>query len=512
MLSGWNGAALLALIAVFAGSGRALAIPADGVPYPYPVTAPTNPVGTGTWTFGEGASPQVSVAYPALDPKLGRIGGVIFGGGTGYSFLSGVVKTGDATNGGRIATATDTITVSGAGFSIANTTNVFFQCLSAPCVDTTNYRNTPVNLSNSPNSVVRVPGYSGNATDFVNDNKSLYDAATVTVGNTTSISSQLGTLTGYSVTGQYTATYNRSIIPWTTGDIVHGTLQPALVQDGRFEVKPVPQLGFTSAQAAHLSQFDNFNYLVRLTGYNPNAFDPIGSAGCVLYPNICSILAETEIGRTIGQFDGRAGGNQNTDANNPVGADNFDLYWDQTLPTIGTPEQRTERYARFNVNAAGKDNGLYFGDSPDLLKAGRSLTFHVDLVGWDIQTQSYTILSQAFDDPTLSFNWEWLQTMDHDGIGIATAGEADPNGNFGVGLFLGYGTDDATPQQTYASYDRASFPGGGGGGGGGGNGGGGGQPPTDVPEVPSLPLLAGGLTVAWLSRRARPSAGVSPAG
>ena len=236
--------------------------------------------------------------------------------------------------------------------------------------------------------------WTGNATAFVQANQSLYGAQTVTLKMSTVITNQAGTLSGYSVTGPYQANLGRALVPWTTDDVVSGTLKfnpfstaiGAAVGTGQLNVTPKPQLGFTAQQAANLDGFTNFNYIQRYTSTGLAAWNnillPIGSqvaAPTIVYQHDAvgtPLITGTSDPRSVGNFDPlTTGGNSNPliggNPNRP--ADQFDPYWDQTN-VVGGPPNNT-------VFDPATDFWLDFHDRPDLSNVGDFITFQTELVG-----------------------------------------------------------------------------------------------------------------------------------
>lgn len=294
----------------------------------------------------------------------------------------------------------------------------------------------------------------------------------------------------YDVTATSTVSLTFNFRPWTTGDAIATRVDPPTLSQGFMDFTVGANFGFTAEEAAHLSSYDNFNWLVSLTAYCSNI---IGNA---LQLQLCDAThndnakAPTEIGRNIPQFDGQAGGNQNSNSRNPSGADNFDLYFDQV-------QSSNQDRAEFFVGDSRNANGLRFFDQPDLLKAGRVLVFHNELVGWDEADQTWDLLSEEFNETNFAFNWRWIQTGDTatqqcdpaKGItlncGFAVSGGLiDPMLNVGVAELLGFG--DVDPGLFFANVDQGLFemP-----------GGGGGTPPGEgnAPVPTTLYLLLSGL-------------------
>ncbi|MEZ5587978.1 MAG: hypothetical protein R3E46_12975 [Sedimenticolaceae bacterium] len=305
----------------------------------------------------------------------------------------------------------------------------------------------------------------------------------------------------YDVTTTSAVSLTFNFRPWTTGDAIATRVDPPKLSHGFMDFTVGTNFGFTAKEAAHLSNYDNFNWLVSLTAYCSNI---IGNA---LHLQPCDAThndnakAPTEIGRNIPQFDGQAGGNQNSNTRNPAGADNFDLYFDQVL---SSNQDRAEFFVGDQRNA----NGLRFFDQPDLLKAGRVLVFHNELVGWDEADQTWDLLSEEFNDPNFAFNWRWIQTGDTatqqcdpaNGVtlncGFAVSGGLiDPTLDVGVAEFLGFG--DVDPSLFFADIDQGLFeemP-----------GGGGGTPPGEgsAPVPMTVYLMLSGLAGFSVQRRRR---------
>ena len=402
---------------------------------PNPFTPPDMPSGIGTWTFGAGASPSVSVSYPAIDPRAGRIQQIVVGGSTDYSNANVTTVSTLGPNPGTIAFARDTLTATGAGLSATNTNQVTTFCASAPCASQQHFGGN-LGFSNATNLARSIVPYSSNsAADFVAANASLYDAKTVNLSSSTAITSVNGSLTAYNITGNYSITFGRPLTAWTSDDVLHGRLNvPQQAVLGGFQVNLVPALGFTAQEAANLSGFNNFNYVQTVT-----------SAGTYLEEN--NTLAAHFSGpvfpglpNQIGDVDPLRGGNLN------LPADNFDPYWDQI---------RLSGQTRAEV--LDHNFGLEFVDGTDLAVAGRFITFRTQLVEVtqtsmnDLTFSSLTLTSDGAVDPTLTFNWVYYQVLNHcpgtiSGCGLVLGGPADPNSQpFGLSFLLGYG--DMTDEQ-----------------------------------------------------------------
>lgn len=402
---------------------------------PNPFAAPQAPSGTGTWTFGAGASPSVTVTYPAIDPRAGRIQQVVVGGSTDYSNANVTTVSTLGPNPGTIAFARDTITATGAGLTATNTNQVTTFCASAPCVAQQHFGGN-LGFSNATNLARTVIPYASNsAADFVAANASLYDAKTVSLSSSTALTDVNGSLTNYSITGNYNVTFGRPLTAWTSDDVLHGRLNvPQQAVVGGFQVNPVPALGFTAQQAANLSGFNNFNYVQTVTSagtYSEESKTLTAHFSGPVFPGLPN---------QIGNVDPLRGGNLN------LPADNFDPYWDQ----VRLPGQS-------RVEVLDHNFGLEFVDGTDLLVAGRFITFRTQLVGVtqtstsDLTFSPLTLTSDGTVDPTLTFNWVYYQVLNHcsgtiSGCGLVLGGPSDPNAQpFGLSFLLGYG--DMTDQQ-----------------------------------------------------------------
>jgi hypothetical protein len=420
------------------------------LPQPNPFTVPQMPSGTGTWTFGAGASPSVDVAYPAIDPRAGRIQQIILGGGTDYSNAHITTVSTLGVNPGTIAFARDTITAAGAGLSTSNTNQVTTFCASSPCVSQQHFVGN-LGFSNGTPFARQVISYSSNsAADFVAANASLYDAKSVNLSSSTSITNVNGSLKDYSITGNYNVSFGRALTSWTSDDVLHGRLnvsqQPVV---GGFQVDPTPALGFSARQAANLSGFNNFNYLQTVTSAGTyseqtKTFAPRFSGE--LFPGIPNRIGI--------DFDPLAGGNKGS-----AGADRFDPYWDQV--TLA---------GQSRVEVLDHNFGLQFIDGADMREAGRFVTFRTQLVGvtqTNLDDVAYSPLLQTSDggvDQTLIFNWAYYQVLNDTrpdincpgpptGCGLVLAGPS--SGPFGLSFFLGYG-DMNDEQIQSAVADRFS--------------------------------------------------------
>ena len=436
------------------------------------MTQPTGN-GTGTWTFGSGDATAVA-NFPALNPQLGRIVNYSVGASTTYNSLNATV-TSPPYPSGNLATATDTLTATGLGLTATGTGTPYFYCLYTPCSNQMVFRNyndstqvTATQRAVSPNI-----SWTGNATAFVQANQSLYGAQTVTLKMSTVITNQAGTLSGYSVTGPYQASLGRGLVPWTTDDVVSGTLKfnpfstaiGAAVGTGQLNVTPNPQLGFTAQQAANLDGFTNFNYIQRYTSTGFAAWNnillPIGSqvaAPTIVYQHDAvgtPLITGTRDPRTVGAFDPlTTGGDSNPliggNPNRP--ADQFDPYWDQTN-VVGGPPNNT-------VFDPATDFGLDFHDRPNLSNVGDFITFQTELVGVTMINNSdgstdlsYSPLTSSVDgslDELTIFNWMWVQyALDSNctkvsgsancGNAFLTDGSPNSDDPYGMAFFLGYG-------------------------------------------------------------------------
>jgi hypothetical protein len=322
--------------------------------------------------------------------------------------------------------------------------------------------------------------YFGNATNFVQQNQALYGAQTISLKMTTSVQNYLGDIQSYSVTSQYQAGLSRAYVPWTTDDIVAGTILPGATTGqkigvGELNITPTPQLGFTAQQAAALSGFTNFNYLQEYTASGHMNFT-VGNKGALQNPVITQYvntpgqpLVDLLPGdtRVIGDIDPLIGGNQGRPA------DQFDLYYDQTqVPAPSNPNQVSN-----NVFSPSVNFGLNFGDNPNLSwrysnsstfqGVGDFLAFQTELVGVTMQNMSdgsttvtYSPLTSSVDgslDQSTIFNWMWVQFRGDDACGIKacgspyiiTAGGPDPNAPpDGEAFFLGFGVMDESQIET----------------------------------------------------------------
>ena len=238
-----------------------LTIPAAPAP-------PTQPVvnNTGTWTFGSGDASAV-VNFPALNKQLGRIVNYSVGGSTTYDSLDAVV-TSPPNPTGNLASMTDTLTATGLGLTAKGTGTPYFYCLYTPCTSEmvfSNYNDSSQVTGTQTVYSSNIP-WTGNATAFFQANQALYGAQSVTLKMSSVITNQAGTLTNYSVTGPYQANLGRALVPWTTDDIVSGTLKfnaitapiGAAVGVGQLRVTPTPQLEFIGAGGRQSGWFHQF--------------------------------------------------------------------------------------------------------------------------------------------------------------------------------------------------------------------------------------------------------------
>ena len=300
-------------------------------------------------------------------------------------------------------------------------------------------------------------------------NQALYGAQTVTLKMSTVVTNEAGTLSGYSVTGPYQASLGRALVPWTTDDVVSGTLKfsplasniGAAIGAGQLSINPKPQLGFTAQQAANLSNFTNFNYIQRYTSTGVAAWNnpslPPGNllrAPTIVYQQdaIGTPLFEGGDPRSVGDFDPlTTGGNSNPlIGGNPDRIDDqFDPYYDQ-VAAVGAPNN--------TVFDDANNFGLNYYDRPDLSAVGDFITFQTQLVGVDMSNNSdgsttvtYSPLDLSVDgtlDQSTIFNWMWVQyALDPNcldsgadcGNAFLTDGSADLDDPYGMAFFLGYG-------------------------------------------------------------------------
>jgi len=451
---------------------------------PAPISAPAG-VASGTWIWGPAVPSIATVGFDALNPQAGRIVDVILGASTSYNSINATALRGDATHAGQlVANTVDTLKASGAGLTASGVGGFNVYCSSTPCEASQGF----VNYNDSTNSVatpyVYSPtlSYNGDATQFVKDNQALYGAQVVKLQMNSVLQNQLGSISSYSVTGNYSVSLGRVYVSWTTDDVVRGTILPGektgqLINKGQILVQPSPQLSFTAQQAAALSGFTNFNYLQEYTssgsmnwpmaGGKPTITSINQTAGSPLFPSM-----PASDGRVIGATDPLVGGNYNRPA------DPFDLYWDQTV-VPGGPANNTvfDKIPNF---------GLTFADRPDLTNVGDFITFQTELVGVNMYndpggstTVTYSPLTSSADgslDETTIFNWMWVQTKpgsaacrsgstDCGDSYFVTAGSPDSSGDDGAAFFLGFGLMDqseldAAIQLTLAglpSYDSEIF-------------------------------------------------------
>jgi hypothetical protein len=439
--------ALLPILCAIGGLDRAQAqqlVPPP--PYAYPFPPPTMPSGVGTWTFGEGSPGNVSVDYPAIDPRVGRIVSVLVGASTSYAEVSATAISTLGPNSGLVAIAFDDFNVTGGGLTATGNMNITFSCNSPPCSSKLVYDNTPTSFTGyTTYSSSSIP-YSGDATAYVKANQSLYGPQTATFTSQTSIEPFNGSLSGYSVTGQYHIDFTRLYVPWTTADVIHGALQAPKTLIGGMEFNPTPQLGFTAQQAANLSGYSNFNYLQTYSGagtftLGSNNFTSKNvTVGTPLFPGMPA--GDT---RQIGSVDPLPGGNYGQVA------DTFDGYWDQ-VPVLGGATSQLITSNNF---------GLDFADQPDLGVAGRWVSFQTSLLGVTMTTNGNVTSLETTDlsagDSTLTFNWLWYQLYSDPrcvapddslscGLAVKTDGAVDPGGApLGMAFLLGYG--DMSPDQ-----------------------------------------------------------------
>jgi hypothetical protein len=418
------------------------------LPEPNPYTAPPVASQTGTWTFGVGASPQVTANFGSIDPRAGRIFQMGISGSTDYSNADiTVTNTLVGNQTGINAIAHDTITVSGAGLFAGNVNQTTASCLSAPCVAQQHFGgNLGFNHGTGQGSTV-LPYTSHSAAEFVAANQPAYGPQTVTLSSSTATTDVNGSFTKYSVTGNYSVGLGRPLAPWTSDDVMHGQLNvPQKPSAGGITVDPTPALGFTAREAANLSGYNNFNYLQTFT--SSGTYVP--GKGTRLTENFSGNLFP-DVTSKIGDFDPLIGGN-----NSKQPSDQFAPYWDQVkVPGAVLPIGATNPVEVLNFNY-----GLKFVDGPDLYIAGRFVTFRTQLVGvsqTDVNTLTYSPLTYGDGtvDPTLVFNWVWYQEKNHCDTEVTgcvnVTGKGMPNSNdpLGMAFFLGYG--DMTNEQIQAA-------------------------------------------------------------
>ncbi len=434
--------------------------------YPYPYRYTPGPPTKSTISLNSPGSATASINVPAVDLRSGRIVGQTITGGFNY-VITANVTTDENSHAGDVITATNEI--SQISYNTENSlqypTFTNFRCSFEPCI--AHFAVANDNLGAGPGATLTRPASDfadytpGQASVYSATSAEDYKAGTATFKINSSVVNTHGTLNSWNSTSTFTGSVVDNVVPWNTDDAVSGRLNVPPVSHGNIDFTAGTNFGFKPVEAAELSQYDNFNWLVQLTAYCSNV---VGQLSCDATHNN-NAQAPADIGRTIGQFDGQAGGNQNTNAANPTGADGFDLYLDQTK---SSNPARDPFYVLNDKNASG----LRFFDQPNLLQAGRVLVFHVDLVGWDQSKDNgnggWDILSTTFDDPSLSFNWRWIQTGNSPtpqcdptkGItlncGFAVSGGLiDPTEDLGVAELLNYGAAD--PSNYFSDIDPSLF-------------------------------------------------------
>jgi hypothetical protein len=259
--------------------------------------------------------------------------------------------------------------------------------------------------------------------------------------NTTPVTGTLGGLNGFSST--FSATAPRSgetdlyrtagpvLVGTTTGKV---TLFPQIVNSDSLSVLTdfsgkgsigaqlsiASSFGLSLSQVAQLGGFDHFNWLQNITGFSFN-----GAPRTSIAPFGVSL-----VGRSTG-VDPALGGNFGQFA------DNLPPYWNEVNCTLCSS----------NYFIRTGDNQTVFRDAPNLIQAGWSAYFQTQLIGVRADG-TYDILSDTWNDPGLTFRWEYTQTSNflNDGtVGVLSNIDPALAGGGDVTL-LGFGEVGAVPE------------------------------------------------------------------
>lgn len=439
---------------------------ATAYPYPYPYTVSSQ---TGAWRYAADGSASATLAVPAADIRNGELLGYGARASSSWSVTYQVRSSSTTRGGDRVGHIDENYSMSAFDDTAGAYYFVDWRCLFSPCSAGASGVNEPLTgnagATVSNFNVPRFSQFKGTSSDwqqaYVNAITPLLGGTTATYAVQATKVNDTGTVDSYLNNSTYQLSGGYAFRPWTTLDAVAGRGPGPGVQLGHIDLTLGTNFGFTPAETAHLSGFDNLNWLVSFTGYCEDVFK-LSNPYCVFGND--NALAPTSIGRVIGDFDGRAGGNLNSNANNALGADAFDLYFDQTPSPAGSA-RAAQHWAVTDPYNAG---GLRFWDQPRLCKKGRMLSFHNALVGWDqtLDNGSGGWVDLSVLDPDLSFNWNWLESAtstradcsDGGGVSAITAGTLDDSRSTGVAWILNTGAPDESLIYRPPPIDLASLP------------------------------------------------------
>ena len=424
-------------------------------PYPYPYTGAS---ATGPWQYSADGGTSASFAVPAGNIKNGEL--------IGYSAavtlpwkvswdVKASIKLGE-----YAGFVNETYKFSAFGDSQQLPRQIWWRCDNFfTCGGS---KQSDVSLSNPPSlgvsSFYKVPTFesyrsSGLASQYEGAITPFLGGTTATFSVESNKSNALGEVVSFSNDSTYTGGGGYQFRPWTTTDVLSGTIQPKRATtdmtvigpkySNTIVVDPIPLFGFTSEEAAHLSQYDHFNWLSnvvelstgQLTGsQEPNSIYRLGISN----PDYVNSL----FGRNFGADPGIGCYIDVSTFSNGICDPAFitdlsSLVYDENL---SLPNGRNA----VTWNEAITNRGLAFRDAPNLLLKGRQVIFETSLVG---------VRSLGVDNPAdydvfadTVFRWSYTQLEDSlSGNGISP-GEiilfnTDPT-KAGIGQidFLGFGS------------------------------------------------------------------------
>jgi hypothetical protein len=400
---------------------------AQPFPYPYPYDPPLPVVRVAN--YGPSDSVTVNFNFPASDVRNGELIETGFGI-KHFGVWDVTAKRGTATDGDVVARvdATMRFTESNTGIDYSYVGQRFRVDAVGNPPASQEFTNTPFG---DPTGAPPTIPWRGIPFDIRNPDAYPTNQLGPFSGGLTITSSYQpvkGSFENFQVRGTVEFTVGQAFRPWETHEVLAKRATPTITPSGHktgMEVNPVPRFGFTPEEAAHLSQYDHFNWYQEVVGFRigVSATNPAGT------PLTSAQMAAYEASHSAAE-EGVGFGPDPAPYGNPGNvADRYLLYWDEKEVDDREPGYRWE----------DNNYGLHFEDYPNLLR-GNQMFFMTALAGVR-KDHTYDLLYKTgipnADD--FVFRWSYLQDTDSTGTSILRGNKNPALGGGGTVTLLGTG-------------------------------------------------------------------------